>query len=113
MPDISSVNDDEYNAFEGEVVMNGKTLGDLNMKRGGENGIKYFLKDIVKSQMKQSSGNQQSMFDLITHLKSQMSMKEVENEDANEDDTDVRVDEHSMDGTFKLVIDTEKVLCYL
>lgn len=78
------------------IVMNGRTLMDLNMRRGADNGIKYFLKDIVRNQMKQ--GAAQSMYDLVSPLKKQLSSGIVEDEDAVPGGMDMT-----------MVVETEKV----
>jgi hypothetical protein len=103
------VNDQDWGEDD-DVVLNGRTLTQLNMKRGGENGIKFFLKDIVKSQMQQASqaNGGKSVYNLVATLKAQMDMTEVENEDTHEDDTEAIDGQHNQDGAFKLVVDTEK-----
>ena len=78
------------------------------MKRGGENGIKYFLKDIVKSHMKTASGNQQSVYNLVEHLKQQASAKSTEA--AVEEKADGKKDGDSEGAAnMKLVVSIEKV----
>ena len=76
------------------------------MKRGGENGIKYFLKDIVKSHMKTASGNQQSVYNLVEHLKQQASAKSAK--DTLDEKADGKEDDNGA-ANMNLVVNIEKV----
>ena len=110
VPELDNINESCESDYEDDVVLNGHTLSELNQKRGGANGIKYFLKDVVRTQMKKSGvGPQSSMYDIISQIKAQGDMVEVDNEATV--DMESLGKEYTKDDTFKLVVDTEKVLC--
>ena len=111
-PDV----DDTFKQLEAveehdDIVMNGKTLQELNMKRGGENGLKYFLKNVVKTQM-MAAGHTQSVYDVLQQVRAS-SGKEIDSGFFY--DAEKSTDEESQEaaaknsGGIKLVIDTEKV----
>ena len=111
-PDV----DDTFKQLEAveehdDIVMNGKTLQELNMKRGGENGLKYFLKNVVKTQM-MAAGHTQSVYDVLQQVRAN-SGKEIDSGFFY--DAEKSTDEESQEaaaknsGGIKLVIDTEKV----
>lgn len=99
----------EFEDDDDDIVLNGRTLDDLNMKRGTENGIKYFLKDVVRTHIKMANGKQASMsvYDLVSPLKKQVLRQEIDNGSEQENDSGTQNSNEGLD--MKTVVETEKV----
>lgn len=67
---------------EDEVIVNGKTLDELNSKRGGKKNLKQFLKEAALVQSKKNPKAGDSMFDVVAAARDANGTRETRNDDS-------------------------------